>query len=102
MSSESVCQVTRSWVDVGSFHTRLVVRFVTLTASVRYSLDTPSYRLPYIASPRADTTNITVTWDVMACSLEHGQKRWAGTRCFHLRETTLNTERSTAVCRKIL
>jgi hypothetical protein len=28
MSSESVCQVARSWVDVGSFHTRLVVRFV--------------------------------------------------------------------------
>jgi hypothetical protein len=28
MSSESVCQVARSWVDVGSFHTRLVVRFM--------------------------------------------------------------------------
>jgi hypothetical protein len=24
MSSESVCQVARGWVDVGSFHTRLV------------------------------------------------------------------------------
>jgi hypothetical protein len=23
MSSESLCQVSRSWVDVGSFHTRL-------------------------------------------------------------------------------
>jgi len=23
MSSESVCQIARSWVDVGSFHTRL-------------------------------------------------------------------------------
>jgi len=23
MSSESVCQVARSWVEVGSFHTRL-------------------------------------------------------------------------------
>jgi hypothetical protein len=23
MSSESVCHVARSWVDVGSFHTRL-------------------------------------------------------------------------------
>jgi hypothetical protein len=27
MSSESVCQVARSWVNVGSFHTRLVVRY---------------------------------------------------------------------------
>jgi hypothetical protein len=25
MSSESVCQVARSWVDVGSFHTRLFI-----------------------------------------------------------------------------
>jgi hypothetical protein len=30
MSSESVCQVASSWVDVGSFHTRLVVRFLVL------------------------------------------------------------------------
>jgi len=30
MSSESVCQVARNWVDGGSFHTRLfVVVFVT-------------------------------------------------------------------------
>jgi hypothetical protein len=43
MSSESVCQVARSWVDVGSFHTRLVVRFMIFTASVRNTLDTPSY-----------------------------------------------------------
>jgi hypothetical protein len=43
MSSESVCQVARSWVDVGSFHTRLVVRFMNLTASVRNILDTTSY-----------------------------------------------------------
>jgi hypothetical protein len=43
MSSESVCQVARSWVDVGSFHTCLfgVVYFaVTL---VREFLDTPLY-----------------------------------------------------------
>jgi hypothetical protein len=26
MSSDSVCQVARSWVDMGSFHTRLLVR----------------------------------------------------------------------------
>jgi len=31
MSSDSVCQVARSWVDVGSFHTRLFgVVYVTL------------------------------------------------------------------------
>jgi hypothetical protein len=42
MSSESVCQVARSWVDVGSFHTRLVVRFMMFTASVRNILDTAS------------------------------------------------------------
>jgi hypothetical protein len=43
MSSESVCQAARSWVDVGSFRTRLVVRFMNFTASVRNMLDTPSY-----------------------------------------------------------
>jgi hypothetical protein len=43
MSSESVCQVARSWVDVGSFHTRLMVSFMMiLTVSVRNILDTPS------------------------------------------------------------
>jgi hypothetical protein len=30
MSSESVCQVARSWVDVGSFRTCLVVLFMIL------------------------------------------------------------------------
>jgi hypothetical protein len=43
MSCESVCQVARSWVDLGSFHTHLVVRFVISTASVQNILDTPSY-----------------------------------------------------------
>jgi hypothetical protein len=43
MSSESVCQVACSWVEGGSFHTRLVVRFMIFTASVRNILDTPSY-----------------------------------------------------------
>jgi hypothetical protein len=28
MSNESVCQVSRSWLEVGSFHTRFVVRFM--------------------------------------------------------------------------
>jgi hypothetical protein len=43
MSSESVCQVARSWVDLDSFHTRLfgVVNFAI--ASVREFLDTPLY-----------------------------------------------------------
>jgi hypothetical protein len=43
VSRESVCQVARSWVDVGSFYTRLVVRFMIFTASFRNILDTPSY-----------------------------------------------------------
>jgi hypothetical protein len=30
MSSDSVCQVAHSWVDVGRFNTRLVVRFMVL------------------------------------------------------------------------
>jgi hypothetical protein len=47
MSSESVCQVTRSLVDVGSFHKRLVVMFMIFTASVRNILDTPSYSRVY-------------------------------------------------------
>jgi hypothetical protein len=37
MSSESVCKVARSWVDVDSFPTRLVVRFMNF-----YS-DSPEY-----------------------------------------------------------
>jgi hypothetical protein len=48
MSSESVCQVARSWVEVGSFHTRLVVRFMNFTASVRNILD--SFRISYSGS----------------------------------------------------
>jgi hypothetical protein len=43
MSSESVCQVARSWVDMGSFHMRLVLTFMTFTASPWNILDTPSY-----------------------------------------------------------
>jgi hypothetical protein len=35
MSSESLWQVARSWVDGGSFHMRLVVRFMIFTGSVR-------------------------------------------------------------------
>jgi hypothetical protein len=43
MSSESVCQVARSWVDVGSFHTRLFGVVYFAIASVWGFLDTPSY-----------------------------------------------------------
>jgi hypothetical protein len=43
MSSQSVCQVTHSWVEVGSFHMHLVARFMIVTVSVRNILDTPSF-----------------------------------------------------------
>jgi hypothetical protein len=39
MSSESVCQVVRSWVEVGNFLTRLVVTFMIFRALVRDILD---------------------------------------------------------------
>jgi hypothetical protein len=44
MSSESVCQVARSWVDVGSFRTRLFGVVYFAIALVREFLDTPSYK----------------------------------------------------------
>jgi hypothetical protein len=43
MSSESVCQVARSWVDVGSFHKSLFEVLCFAIASVREFLDTLSY-----------------------------------------------------------
>jgi hypothetical protein len=43
MSSELVCQVARSWVAVGSLHTRLFGVVYFAIASVREFLDTPSY-----------------------------------------------------------
>jgi hypothetical protein len=39
MYSVSVCHVARNWVDIGSFHTRLVVKFMIFTESVRNILD---------------------------------------------------------------
>jgi hypothetical protein len=45
ISSESVCQAARSWMDVGSLLKRLVVRFMIFTASVRNILETTSYAL---------------------------------------------------------
>jgi hypothetical protein len=44
MSSESVYQVARSWVEVGSFHTRLFGVVYFAVASVREFLNTLSYR----------------------------------------------------------
>jgi hypothetical protein len=41
MSSESVCQFARSWVDVGSSHKRLFTVFMILTASAQNILDNP-------------------------------------------------------------
>jgi hypothetical protein len=43
MSSESVCQVARSWVEVGRFHTRLFGVAYFAIASVREFLDTALY-----------------------------------------------------------
>jgi hypothetical protein len=43
MSSQSSCQVSSSWVEVGSFHKRLMMRLMIFTASVRNILDIPSY-----------------------------------------------------------
>jgi hypothetical protein len=42
MSGEAVCQVARSWVDVDSFHTRLLVSFMNFTGSVQNIFDTTS------------------------------------------------------------
>jgi hypothetical protein len=43
ISIESTCQVACSWVDVGRFYKRLVVRFMIFTASVKNILDKTSY-----------------------------------------------------------
>jgi hypothetical protein len=44
MSSELVCEVARSWVDVGSFHARLFGVVYFAITSVREFLDAPSYK----------------------------------------------------------
>jgi hypothetical protein len=43
VSSELVCKVARSWVDVGSSHTRLLGIVYFVIASVQEFVDTPSY-----------------------------------------------------------
>jgi hypothetical protein len=51
MSSESVCQAARSWVDVGSFHTRLVAGFMKFySVSPEYFGYTLVLLLPFGAS----------------------------------------------------
>jgi hypothetical protein len=47
MSSESLYQVANSWVDVGSFHTRLFI-FMICIPSVRNILDISSYRKHFL------------------------------------------------------
>jgi hypothetical protein len=47
MSSESVCQFARSWVDVGSFNTRLFGVVFFAIASVREFTDTSLYIYTY-------------------------------------------------------
>jgi hypothetical protein len=58
MSNESVCQVARSWVDVGFFHTLLVVKFMIFAASVRNILDTPPYAI-YIERNKTNLNPLT-------------------------------------------
>jgi hypothetical protein len=49
MFSESVCQVARSWVVLGSFHTRLFGVVYFAIASVRKFLDKSSYKMLGVA-----------------------------------------------------
>jgi hypothetical protein len=78
MSSESVCQVARKWVDMGSFHPRLVVRFVIFTVSVRNILDTRSYmeeRVAAVSYPKGVGLWPLACWD---CGFE---SRWMSITC---------------------
>jgi hypothetical protein len=70
MSSESVCQIARSWVNVPSFHTRLVVRFMISTASVRIILDTPSY-YGYAEKSHWSALPHVLTPSLLACLCPH-------------------------------
>jgi hypothetical protein len=61
MSSESVHQVARSWVDVGSFHKRLFGVVYFAIASVREFLDTTSYTIYcYLVHPDNGQTPMTI------------------------------------------
>jgi hypothetical protein len=76
MSSESVCQVACSWVDVGGFCTRLVVRLMIFTASVRNIVDTPSYAcnetnwIHYLSS----VYSVTIPLHVLGLLIAHHQE----------------------------
>jgi hypothetical protein len=54
-SSESVCQFARSWVDVVSFHTHLVVSFMTFRVSPEY------FRYPLVKENLIPTNYATQT-----------------------------------------
>jgi hypothetical protein len=62
MSSESVCLVARSWVDVGSFHTRLFGAVYFDIASVREFLHTPWYRNDSLSFSRFNTRLFLFSW----------------------------------------
>jgi hypothetical protein len=68
MYSEAVCQVARSWVDVGSFHMRLIMRFIICTASFRNILDTPLPHPCFVRELEPSVLRSLVTlccWDVL-------------------------------------
>jgi hypothetical protein len=73
MSSESVCQVARSWVDVGSFHTCLFGVVYFAIASVREFLATPSYRstimYPLLSNPKISENRTFLHVYVPVCCL---------------------------------
>jgi hypothetical protein len=59
MSSDSVCQVALSWVDVGSFHTRLFgVVYVTCGVSPEYFAYTHVYSLGHFSVGQGNSCHI--------------------------------------------
>jgi hypothetical protein len=101
MSSESVCQVARSWVDVGSFHTRLFrVVYVTCgdfrdrsekgTASVHKILRL-SWEKCYRLSQWFSKSSGTESWVVRKCF-----NGISGSRPVALQLTMTNTGRPTS------
>jgi hypothetical protein len=72
MCSESVCQVTRSWVDVGSFQTRLAVRFIVYRASVPNILDSLDIlRVGYIACVLCQLAESGMEWNWRSQLTQH-------------------------------
>jgi hypothetical protein len=79
MSIESVCQVARSWVGVGSFHTPLFGDVYFSIASVREYLDTPSY-VPSRA-PRTASTEYMITPRILRSFLSWLSERVMDAHC---------------------